>query len=110
MERLLTTLPKRRRWLVSPKDALRFGPYEIKKECRDALFDQSPFFCAQEVVGTFLGHNSGFLLNLTGSNNNLPSGKNAFTMRMMTETRSTKMRMRTKTWTKTRTRTKHGRR
>jgi hypothetical protein len=45
---------------IPPPDVLCFGTYEIKKEYRDALFARFPFFCTEEVVGSFLGFNPGF--------------------------------------------------
>ncbi len=45
---------------VPPKDVLRFGDYEIDRSYRNALFSKFPNYTAEEIVGSFLGHNSIF--------------------------------------------------
>jgi len=45
---------------VPPRDVLRFGQYEINKEYREALYKEFPFYTAEEVVGSYLGHNPNF--------------------------------------------------
>ncbi|MCY1660113.1 hypothetical protein [Chryseobacterium sp. SL1] len=45
---------------VPPEDVLKFGKYEIDKEYRKALYRLYPFYTAEEVVGSYLGHNPNF--------------------------------------------------
>lgn len=45
---------------VPPKDVLRFGQYEINKEYREALYNEFPYYTAEEVVGSHLGRNPNF--------------------------------------------------
>lgn len=45
---------------VPPKDILKFGEHQIDKKYREALYDQFPFYTAEEVVGSYLGYNSRF--------------------------------------------------
>ncbi len=45
---------------IPPKEVLKFGQYEINKEYREALYLEFPFYNAEEVVGSYLGHNHNF--------------------------------------------------
>lgn len=45
---------------VPPEEVLKFGPYEINKEYREALYKEFPFYTAEEVVGSYLGYNYSF--------------------------------------------------
>mmetsp|Transcript_62769 Transcript_62769/g.147675 ORF Transcript_62769/g.147675 Transcript_62769/m.147675 type:complete len:929 (+) Transcript_62769:279-3065(+) len=45
---------------VPPKDTLMFGDYKLSQEYKEALFDRFSFYTAEEVVGSFLGHNPFF--------------------------------------------------
>ncbi len=45
---------------VPPKDVLKFGDYMIDKEYRKALYKEYPFYNAEEIVGSFIGHNPYF--------------------------------------------------
>jgi hypothetical protein len=45
---------------VPPLNVLRFGTYNIPRAYRDALYQYAPYYCTEEVVGSFLGHNPYF--------------------------------------------------
>lgn len=45
---------------VPPPDVLQFGNHTIDAEYRAALYAEYPFYTAEEVVGSFLGHNPHF--------------------------------------------------
>ncbi len=45
---------------IPPKGVLKFGTYEIDNEYRSALYNKFPFYTAEEVVGSYLGHNPYF--------------------------------------------------
>lgn len=45
---------------VPPKEVLRFGSYQINSHYREALFKEYPIYTAEEVVGSYLGHNPNF--------------------------------------------------
>lgn len=45
---------------VPPREVLIFGPYQIDKEYREALYKEFPFYTAEEVVGSYLGYNPYF--------------------------------------------------
>jgi len=45
---------------VPPLNVLRFGTYNIPRAYRDALYQYAPYYCTEEVVGSFLGHNPSF--------------------------------------------------
>ena len=47
-------------YCVPPPETLKFGNYVLSKEYKEALFDDYPFYTAEEVVGSFLGHNPYF--------------------------------------------------
>ena len=47
-------------YCVPPPETLQFGNYVLSKEYKEALFDEYPFYTAEEVVGSFLGHNPYF--------------------------------------------------
>lgn len=42
---------------VPPKNVLRFGDFEINRAYRDELFLKHPNYTAEEIMGSFLGHN-----------------------------------------------------
>lgn len=46
---------------VPPKDVLKFGKYSIDKSYRNALYELYPFYTAEEIVGSYLGHNPYFV-------------------------------------------------
>ena len=46
---------------VPPPDALQFGNHIIDAEYRAALYAEYPFYTAEEVIGSFLGHNPHFM-------------------------------------------------
>ncbi len=45
---------------VPPKNVLKFGEFVIDKKYRNALYRKYPFYNAEEIVGSFLGHNPFF--------------------------------------------------
>jgi len=45
---------------VPPLQILKFGEYEINKMYRKALYKEHPSYTAEEIVGSFLGHNPYF--------------------------------------------------
>eukprot|EP01084_Bolivina_argentea_P138850 244361_1 len=45
---------------VLPKDVLQFGPHQINKKYREALFSEYSFYNSEEIIGSFLGHNPYF--------------------------------------------------
>ncbi len=45
---------------VPPKSVLKFGEYEIDKKYRNVLYKHHPYYTAEEVVGSYLGHNPYF--------------------------------------------------
>ena len=45
---------------VPPKNVLKFGQYEINKNYRNALYKYCSIYTAEEVVGSYLGHNPHF--------------------------------------------------
>jgi len=45
---------------VPPPSVLQFGSHIIDVEYRAALYAEYPFYTAEEVVGSFLGHNPHF--------------------------------------------------
>jgi hypothetical protein len=45
---------------VPPKNVLNFGEYQINKKYREALYKEYPIYTAEEVVGSYLGHNPFF--------------------------------------------------
>ena len=45
---------------VPPPDTLKFGDYVLSKEYKEALFNYSPSYNVEEVVGSFLGYNPYF--------------------------------------------------
>ncbi|MBK9638154.1 MAG: hypothetical protein IPO63_10185 [Bacteroidetes bacterium] len=45
---------------VPPIDVLKFGQYIINSEYRKTLFKGYPLYTAEEIVGSFLGHNNNF--------------------------------------------------
>ncbi len=45
---------------VPPKDALKFGQHQIDPNYREELYKRFPFYTAEEVVGSYLGHNPHF--------------------------------------------------
>jgi hypothetical protein len=45
---------------IPPKDVLVFGEYKINKNYRNALYAEHPKYTAEEIVGTYLGHNADF--------------------------------------------------
>lgn len=47
-------------YCVPPPETLKFGNYVLSQEYKEALFDEYPFYTAEEVVGSFLGHNPYF--------------------------------------------------
>ena len=47
-------------YCVPPPKTLKFGNYVLSQEYKKALFDEYPFYTAEEVVGSFLGHNPYF--------------------------------------------------
>ena len=46
---------------VPPKDVLKFGGHTIDKSYRNTLYEQYPFYTAEEIVGSYLGHNPYFV-------------------------------------------------
>ena len=47
-------------YCVPPNDVLKFGQHQIDKEYREALYEEFPFYTAEEVVGSYLGYNPHF--------------------------------------------------
>lgn len=47
-------------YCVPPKKVLQFGEYIINEKYRKALFQEFPFYTAEEIVGSYLGHNPYF--------------------------------------------------
>ena len=45
---------------VPPRNVLKFGEYLIDKSYREALFQENSMYTAEEVVGSYLGHNPYF--------------------------------------------------
>ncbi len=45
---------------VPPEDVLQFGKHVINKEYRIALYNEYHIYTAEEIVGSFLGHNPYF--------------------------------------------------
>lgn len=45
---------------VPPIEVLKFGTFELNRKYRDALFKKHPNYTTEEIVGTYLGHNSSF--------------------------------------------------
>lgn len=45
---------------IPPINVLKFGKYQLNKEYREALFEEYPFYVAEEIVGSFLGKNNLF--------------------------------------------------
>lgn len=45
---------------VPPRGTRRFGPHLLGRAYRAALFRAHPAYTAEEVVGSFLGHNRAF--------------------------------------------------
>ena len=43
--------------MIAPLDVVRFGDVEMDREYREALYREHPYYTAEEVVGTYLGHN-----------------------------------------------------
>ena len=51
---------------IPPLNVCRFGHVTMDREYREALYQRHPHYTAEEIVGTFLGHNPHY-----------PSGKEA---------------------------------
>jgi hypothetical protein len=47
-------------YCVPPKSILKFGPYKIDVDYRNALYNEFPFYTTEEIVGSFLGYNPNF--------------------------------------------------
>ncbi len=45
---------------IPPREVLQFGPHKLSREYRDALIAAYPYYCTEEVVGSFLGRNDKF--------------------------------------------------
>jgi hypothetical protein len=45
---------------VPPRDIFKFGQYIINREYREDLYKVYPFYTTEEVVGSYLGHNTSF--------------------------------------------------
>lgn len=45
---------------IPPRDILKFGQHQINRDYREALYKEFPFYTAEEVVGSYLGHNPNF--------------------------------------------------
>ena len=43
--------------MVPPLDVVRFGDVVMDREYREALYRERPHYTAEEIVGTYLGHN-----------------------------------------------------
>ena len=42
---------------IPPLNVCRFGHVTMDQEYREALYRDHPYYTAEEIVGTFLGHN-----------------------------------------------------
>lgn len=45
---------------VPPRKQLVFGPYHLDPEYKEALFQDHPHYCTEEVMGSYFGHNPYF--------------------------------------------------
>ena len=43
--------------MIPPQDVVKFGDVEMDREYREALYREHPYYTAEEIVGTYLGHN-----------------------------------------------------
>ena len=43
--------------MVPPLDVVRLGDVVMDREYREALYREHPHYTAEEIVGTYLGHN-----------------------------------------------------
>lgn len=55
-ERMKNEIAEERLNCIPPLHVLQFGKFLIPREYRDALYEYAPFYCTEEVVGSFLGH------------------------------------------------------
>tara|TARA_B100001059_G_C17367488_1_gene348122 strand:- start:81 stop:320 length:240 start_codon:yes stop_codon:yes gene_type:complete len=45
---------------VPPPDQLQFDSFVLAEEYKRELYEEFPYYTAEEIVGTFLGHNPYF--------------------------------------------------
>ena len=45
---------------IPSRHILTFGEYTMSSSYREALYKFAPFYCVEEIVGTYLGHNEQF--------------------------------------------------